>query len=343
MIRKNKQTIAGMLLLTFGLLVCTACSENLPGDDNQTPPETGEPVEIVFDMYDALLTKADAAAPDTMAEGNTFRIYAYNSVKNGKPDFKAPVASAIYTVKKDADNKLVATGDMKLYRGTYYMYLVSYNDKTNCPELGTGDKAGKITVSNGHDFMYTTLADIVVQPTTPGGSSMTVKLPSPFIRMGSQVVVRTTAKASSPVVVSSLNVVDITVKCLPGTLDYTLGGTAWDVANGYDKSYTYPGSVFTRPDMNVTSWWTSSPSVLLPVNGSVKLIFDVNLKVGYESGTKTLTKVYPASIQKVLLPGMTYVFDFTLTFYGEIIPSDLTLAVKEYNTITLDSDDLGKI
>ena len=71
------------------------------------------------------------------------------------------------------------------------------------------------------------------------------------------------------------------------------------------------------------------------------LDFEVNLTVGYNEGEDSYTGSFPASIQKVLLPGMTYQFDFSLTFYGVLKPSDLTLAVKEYDTVDLSSDGLG--
>lgn len=342
MIKSYKQIAAAVLLLT-------ACTSNLPGDGNNnlSPEEKGEPVSISFDMYTAEVTKATAAAaPEPMAEGKTFRIYAYNSKAGSTPNFAAetPVASAVYTVKSGADGKLTATGDLKLYRGTYYMYLVSYNEEASYPELGGN---GKITVTNGKDFMYTTLENIVVQPTTPGGNSMTVALPSPFVRMGSQVVVRAAAKnGAQPVSINELEVREIKVSGLPASLDYQLGKTTWENASAYDAEYIYPGSYFIRysadgkPGNNTFDFWTSPARVLLPVDGSSLLKFDVKLWVKY--GEKNITKVYPASIQKVLLPGMKYVFDFTLTFYGEIIPSDLTLAVKEYNTIPLETDGLGE-
>ncbi|WP_293669029.1 fimbrillin family protein [uncultured Parabacteroides sp.] len=343
MIRNYKQIAAALLVLT-------ACTGNLPDDDNRTPEETGEPVSITFDMYTAQLTKAPAgisSAPEAMKEGKTFKIYAYNSKVGTTPNFatEAPVDSAIYTVEKQSDEKLVAKGDMKLYRGTYYMYLVSYNDDT-APVMG---ERGTISVGNGKDFMYTTLENIVVQPTAPGGNSMTVSLPSPFIRMGSQVVVRARTKSSSPVPVSELEVREIKVSGLPASLDYKLGNTAWESCSAYSADYTYPGNEFKRYGSDgVTDsdsqfdFWRSLPRVLLPVDGSSLLKFDVKLWVRYNSNKQEITKVYPASIQKVLLPGMTYVFDFTLTFYGEIIPSDLTLAIREYNTIPLESDGLGE-
>lgn len=344
MIKSYKQIAAAVLLLT-------ACTSNLPGDGNNnlSPEEKGEPVSISFDMYTAEVTKATAAAaPEPMAEGKTFRIYAYNSKAGSTPNFttEPPVASAVYTVNKGVEGKLTATGDLKLYRGTYYMYLVSYNEEASYPELGGN---GKITVTNGKDFMYTTLENIVVQPTTPGGNSMTVALPSPFVRMGSQVVVRAKTKATSPVAVTTLKVVDIKVSGLPTSLDYQFGETAWEACTAYNADYTYPGTEFKRYKENtkdesqsVLDFWTSPAKVLLPVDGSDYLKFDVKLEVGYNEGNSSLTKVFPASIQKVLLPGMAYVFDFTLTFYGELIPSDLTLALKEYNTIPLESDGLGE-
>lgn len=339
--------------ITAALLLFTACTANLPDDGSQTPEGKGEPVNIAFEMYSADLTKAaKAVATEAMQEGKTFRIYAYNSTAGSTPDFtQTPVASAIYTVKKqDAgtpNEKLVATGDMKLYRGTYYMYLVSYNEESSYPELSSS--GGKINVTNGKDFMYTTLENIIVQPTAPGGNSMTVPLPSPFIRLGSQVVVRAAAKnGTQPVSINKLEVREIKVSGLPASLDYTLGKTTWETNADYAASYTYPGDGFKRydvngnPGSNTFDFWTSPAQVLLPVDGSSLLKFSVKLWVQYSSGTKEVTKEYPASIQKVLLPGMAYVFDFTLTFYGEIVPSDLTLAVKEYNTIPLDTDGMGK-
>lgn len=333
--------------ITAALLLFTACTANLPDDGSLSPEDKGEPVNIAFEMYSADLTKAaKAVATEPMQEGKTFRIYAYNSTAGSVPDFTlAPVASSIYTISKSGD-KLVATGDMKLYRGTYYMYLVSYNEDSSSPELSS--TGGKINVTNGKDFMYTTLENIIVQPTAPGGNSMTVPLPSPFIRLGSQVVVRAKTTSSSPVPVTALKVVEIKVSGLPAFLDYKLGQTAWEDCLAYDAEFTYPGSEFNRygsdnkPSDSTLDFWRSPAKVLLPVDGSCYLKFDVKLQVSYAEGKQELTKVYPASIQKVLLPGMAYVFDFTLTFYGEIIPSDLTLALREYNTIPLESDGLGE-
>ena len=97
-------------------------------------------------------------------------------------------------------------------------------------------------------------------------------------------------------------------------------------------------------DWNVYDARTSDPGVLLPVYGTQKMKFDVNLTVKYKDGdaTKNSTDSYYATIEKALLPGMTYQFDFSLTFYGAIVPSDLTLAIREWTTSNLTGEDLGK-
>lgn len=311
-------------VLLFLTLICTACSGELQEEISVLPQ--GEPVNLSFDLYTASTTKAEGAAD--MPAGSTFRIYAY-----AKGDLDNVLGEAIYTV--DANAK--ATGNLPLYRGEYDMYLVSYNSATEVPKQNTG----KISVKNGYDFMYTTLKSIVVQPETAGKNSMTVQLPEPFTRMGAQVVVAVAAKnGQQPVAISSLRVNSITVEGLPSALDYQLGSTAWEDATNYNTSFKY--THFTRKDDSYYTPWISEPAVLLPIDGSQYLKFTVNLTVDYDNGKKSLTADYPASIQKVLLPGMTYKFDFTLTFYGALIPTDLTLAVKEYNTINLSSDELGK-
>ncbi len=329
------------------LVVLASCAANAPEDIG--PEDRGEPVGISFDMYTASVTKAETETTEDMVAGKTFRIYVYNSVENGMPDFSKPLASAVYTVGTDG----VATGDLRLYRGSYYMYLVSYNSDSETPVLTSG--TGKIKVSDiednsgGKDFMYTTLKDIVVQPEAAGGSHMTVKLPTPFTRMGSQVVVRAAAKdGTQPVQIQSLEMISLKVSGLHGALFYTLGNTLWDADMDFNSSFTY--SSFNRIDENgqpsnlLKDFWTSDPAVLLPVDGSHLLTFDVKMRITYQpkqGAVKEITPTYTAEIQKVLSPGMTYRFDFTLTFYGEIIPSDLTLAVREYNTISLESDGLG--
>lgn len=322
-------------LLVCGLAGCGSGESVLP----DAVPDAGDPVTLTFDMYSAVLTRADGAGTtsttEDMAVGKTFRIYAFTA---GAVKLGTPLDSRVYTVQESETTPGSlgkATGNLTLYRGTYDLYLVSYNSSTEVPELSAD---GSFTVGNGRDFMYTKMEGIVVQPDKTGENTMLVSLPRPFTRMGACVVTTVQTKnGTQPVPVSSLKANWIRIKGLAETLTYKLGSTAWEPASGYNSSFAF--DKFTRE--KVSEPWISEAQVVLPVDGSQMLDFEVNLTVGYNEGEDSYTGSFPASIQKVLLPGMTYQFDFSLTFYGVLKPSDLTLAVKEYDTVELSSDGLG--
>lgn len=322
-------------VLCIGILVGCAGDSPLPPGDF---PEEGEPVSLSFDLFRG--TETRAVENGQMAAGKMFRIYAYPA---GTTNFSAPTGSENYIVQSD----LTATGNLKLYRGTYDMYLVSYNSSTEVPVLESGDS--KIHVVNGKDFMYTKLENVVVQPDQTGQSMMKVTLPGPFTRMGAQVITTVAAKNGvQPVQPVGLVVNYVKINGLYGELLYRLNSAVWDAVTGAatDASYTFDGSGFSaNTGPNVFGQRKSAPGVLLPVDGSVqKLQFDVNLTVSYYEGDqlKTMTDMYKASIEKSLLAGMAYQFDFTLTFYGAIIPTDLTLAIREWTTTKLTGEELGK-
>lgn len=331
------------VLLLVGVLQagCTADTE-----DPVSPPDRGEPVEVSFVMYkgsaveedvpgDAgAATRATATGMAGMDAGKLLRVYVYEA---GSTDWTNPVATADYTVQTDG----TATGNMPLYRGRYDFYLFSYNSSTDAPSLASG---GVIDVYNGSDFMYNRLTGMTVQPGSAGATMMQAPLTTPFKRMGSQVQVRVRAKdGGQPVTPTSLKVNNVKVEGLPEKLSFPLNGTAWNAAANYGGPGFYYNS-FTKNNYTVTEFRESGQEVLLPVNGSALLKFTVNLTVGYLDGStpKTMTDDFEASIMKVMLPGMKYVFDFTLTFYGVLNPSDLTLAVQGYTEVELPSDEIGK-
>ncbi|WP_187374621.1 MULTISPECIES: hypothetical protein [Bacteroides] len=331
----------------LGILLagCNAGDAVLP--DTAPDPEPGEPVTLTFDMYSASVTRADAASTsEDMAIGKIFRIYAFPA---GSTNLGTPLDSKNYTVQPseaDASKPGKATGSLTLYRGTYDLYLVSYNSSTEVPEL---DSSGAFTVSNGKDFMYTKLEGIVVQPDKTGDNTMLVSLPKPFTRMGAQVITTVKARNSmQPVTPTALVVNYIKVSGLYGSYIYKLNNTSWETPTATtvaDASYSFEKFDSNNTlDYDVTKERTSDPGVLLPVGGTQKMKFDVNLTVKYKDGslTKTSTDSYFATIEKALLPGMTYQFDFSLTFYGAIVPSDLTLAIREWTTSNLTGEDLGK-
>lgn len=108
----------------------TGCSEQAPGEPGT---EEGDPVSLRFSLYraeaDEASTRADAATD--MADGKTFCIYAFPA--GASTTTTEPLDHKVYTVKGG-----VATGELYLYRGTYDLYLVSYNSSTEVPELKNG-------------------------------------------------------------------------------------------------------------------------------------------------------------------------------------------------------------
>lgn len=328
--------LALFLLLSLCLSACDSGSTGLPDPS----PERGEPVNLSFDLFRDATTRADGSSTTTeqMSPDKMFRIYAYPA---GSTDFGNPTGSENYTVQSDQ----TATGDLKLYRGTYDMYLVSYNSSTEVPELSADNNT--IHVPNDRDFMYTKLANIVVQPDKTGEYMMKVALPSPFTRMGSQVITTVAARNGiQPVRPTKLVVNYVRINGLRSELEYKLNSTVWEKASASkpaDASFTF-SQFKDNGNLDVCLPRKSNPGVLLPVDGTQKLTFDVNLTVSYveNNAEKTMTDTYKASIEKSLLPGMTYQFDFSLTFYGVIIPTDLTLAIREWTTTDLKGEGLGE-
>ena len=329
----------GCGLCCLGSLGLAGCSgDDMPGASGSGGDE-GEPVALSFRLCRLVAGEASTRVdgdPADMADGKTFQVYAFPA--NASTTATQPLDGKTYTVKNG-----VATGELYLYRGTYDLDLVSYNSSTEVPELKTD---GTIPVGNGKDFMYTTLKGIVVQPNQMGESHMSVTLPNPFKRMGAQVQVSVAGNTNSPVTPTSLVVRSFLMNGLCESLNYTLGNPAWNAYGGsFGGNYPFSGFTNNGTGYDVKKKRESSPVVLLPVDGTATIDFAIELEVGYSDNgeAKVWKDTYPASIQKVLLPGMTYQFDFTLTFYGILNPGDLTLAVRDYeSTVTVNSDGLGK-
>lgn len=348
MMEKERKFEKIMALLLAGILL-GACGEEATTVTEYPVEPAGEPVELSFVMYKGAVeeeVQADADGMETRAAttravdiptGTLFRIYAY---KAGSTDLENPSATAEYKVQADG----TGTGKLSLYRGEYDLYMLSYNLQNETPVMTEGTR--NIEVYNKKDFMYTQLKGLVVSPEHVGATMMLVPLTTPFKRMGAQVQLRVKAKdGTHPVQPTSLKVNSIQVEGLPETLSFPLGGTGWNDAGNYEGApVTYYN--FSGNNGTVTEFCTSTPQVLLPVNGTKELTFTVKLAVGYMDGDVPKTwedeEGYKVSIQKALLPGMKYVFDFTLTFYGVLKPSDLTLAVTGYTETEVPSDEIGK-
>lgn len=314
------------------LLLLTACRNEV------VPEDRGEQVTLSFDLYKAELTKAENAT--LMPAGKKFYAYAY---EQGSTTDQAPVGSGIYTV----DEKGTATGNLTLYRGVYNIYLVSYYDDYYVPELGDNYL---ITVSNEKDFMHTALKNVTVQP-TPGQNMMSVPLTDPFTRLCSNVIVKVRASNTQPVTVGWLTVSDITIQNLSAPLSYQLGEDNLKTSSAlYTESLSFKGINFkpeTAGQEQVTTPKASEAQVVLPINGTTPLKFNISLNITYNKnggpdGSVTEPFNYEASVRKIFLPGMTYVFDFTLTFFGALDPADLTLGILEYTTVSDNTDNVGE-
>lgn len=325
--------------LMVGILFTLAACRN-----EVIPEETGNKIALSFNLYQAELTKADAAS-SIISEGTMLRAYAYtkDAATTGKP-----VGFGDYVVNSTGVANAANGGGLTLYRGDYDIYLVSYNDKNYVPEAGNDNL---LHVSNGKDFMYSALKGITVQPTSGGADMMSVDLPEPFTRLCSEVIVKVKANTKQPVGVERLWVNSVKMSKLSGDLSYQMGMTDWTINNSleYTGSKTFEKETFTNNSktevVESTTARVSAPIVVLPLKGIAPLEFDLDLEIQFlKSGTGSVTKSfhYYPSVYKSFLPGMTYEFEFTLTFFGDLEPTDLSLAILEYTTVKFSTDDVGQ-
>lgn len=319
-------------------LLPVGCADHLP--DNDTPQE--KPVTLEFDMYAADVepqTKASLGVNNIltpMAEETKFNVYAYST--GNSPEM---IGHDIYTVV--GDNK--ATGNLSLYRGNYNVYLISNN--TSLIDQPTVGDDGLIRIDNGTDFMYNTLAEITVQPESGGESNMSVPLSTPFTRLGSLINLSVKVSPDSPVAVEAISVKSIKISNLSDPLSYKPGNTDWEslVENRYGgsltvESFTKETEGTTNPDFKLIG----EPAIVLPLDGKEDLVFDINLSITYSpAGTSTTEPFnYSVKTKKALQKGMAYTFEFTLTFFGNLTPGDITLSAFGYSTTdNLETDEIG--
>lgn len=330
------------LIISLSCILLVGCNGSLPDSGGQQGE--GEPIDLSFNLYNVVVSKADEKTKPTvkMAVGTAFRIYAF---KAGETNLTSPIATAVYTV---TDENGKSEGNLSLYRGSYDFYMISNNTNT-APVLDSG--ANSITVDNGNDFMYNIITNEVIQPEKPGENKMTVSLRTPFSRLGAKVDLSVNAKAGSPVQVLGLKVQSITIKNLSSPLSYKLGEKDWDMIDNtpsYTEDNLLTVSEFTEPDVTEPHS-NENPVVLLPVSGLTDLLFELVLTVKYlgknENGEDAFLSdnfTYQASVTKALIKGMGYKFDFTLTFFGILKPGEMTVALLDYTEESLSTDQVGE-
>lgn len=319
--------IIPVILLLGGLLACSGDADTDQGGVLQ-PDDPGKAIQLSFKLYDVEVTRADVLST-TLEEGVKLRIYAYSKGADTSAD---PLAEGVYTVGRDG----IATGNLYLYRGEYDLYLVSYNSSIETPVLN--EMTHRIDVNNGSDFMHAELKGIVVQPTTIGTYQMEVALPEAFKRMATNLTVKVKAAGTQPISINELKLNSFHIDGLSSSCEYQLGSAVWGMATPMaDEQYQVLS--FTGNPESYSTGYESEPFVIFPVDGNTQLNFTINLTVKYSG--KYLTKDYKASIRKALLPGMKYTLEFILTFYGEIVSTDLTMKLYDYNGVELSTDSMG--
>lgn len=361
--KKNKKAMNKWIIFLL-LPLFNACSGTYP-TDREISPTDGNPLGIRFTMPEAdaqteTNTGSRAALGNAMTEflknGVQFRVYAY-SVSDGT-EASTAADSAVYTIKANndgtngtfADASTSQSGSIKLYRGTYNFYLISYNETSGAPSFSEDD--GKtLSVSNGKDFMYVTLKNVVVQA-EEGASYITIPVTTPFTRLCSKVSVAVKADATQPQKILSLTVTGIQMDNIPSARNYTRGNAAWkdeDISYG-DASEAQWKSFGSNAGSETDGYYfvASDNLLFLPASPAEGLKFKVNLSIGYNkndntstSVTDTDTKTYEVSIPKALLPGTKYLFEFALTFFGNLGEGELSLSVKAYDERELTTDDIG--
>lgn len=340
--------LGAALLISTMMPSCTT-RDGIPETTSPTVPDReGSPIAIHFSTLAQAASRASGsnALPSPLAQGTKFRVYAYS---NGKRE-----ATGLYTVgsgNQTASSTSGENGYMSLYRGTYDFYLVS--DNTSADSQPTANTDGQITVTNGTDFICTTLKDVVVQPTSTDASSITIPVNNPFSHLSSQLWVTVTAASTQPKAITSLAVNSIKVENLSADRTYNLGGGAYSGTPAYNATFNTPQwngtSAFdtsTIVESGGTAYTIESknPYLALPTDGSTELKFTINLSVGYtkaDGSATTDTKEYIATTPKALLPGTKYRFEFALTFFGDLAETDMALTVKAYTINELITDEIG--
>lgn len=326
--KRYLKRIIPVILLLGGLLACSGEADTDQGGMLQ-PDDPGKAIQLSFKLYDMEVTRADVSST-TLEEGVKLRIYAYS--KGAATDTADPLAEGVYTVGRGG----IATGNLYLYRGEYDLYLVSYNSSIETPVLNTATH--RIDVNNGSDFMHAELKGIVVQPTTIGTYHMEVALPEAFKRMATNLTVKVKAAGAQPISINELILNSFYIDGLSSSCEYQLGSAVWGTATPMvDEQYQVLS--FEGNPESYSTGYISEPFVIFPVDGNTQLNFTINLTVKYSG--KYLTKDYKASIRKALLPSMKYTLEFILTFYGEIVSTDLTMKLYDYNGVELSTDSMG--
>lgn len=334
----------------LSILLLSGCQRNdmLPSQEEEWVISFNLPQE---EAINGILPHSRAiqgsAGTELLSDGTLFSVRAYKKNKTGTPVF---VGKGVYKVETGGTTAVPRSDPeaLKLTRGTYDLYFLSYNSSGTVPDA-TGET---VSVSNGNDFLGATLEQIIIQADKDGQTSLTIPMDGhPFRHLCSRVKATLEVPKDQPVAPKGITDLEISVKNLRTDNTYTWLSQSFTALGARDKGSTFSliksGSLSNIQGSSTFPVTFSSPSdvFLLPLDESAPLLFDVSMKVSYtdrngQPATATLESK-EVELKKALLPAMSYNFVFTLTFYGDYLPADLTLDVLDYIPVDLTPDDVG--
>lgn len=301
---------------------------------------------------------AGTAQTEALTAGVRFTVRAYKS------DDGAYVDEGVYVIVADADAggtgttaaPLVEPGkDNGLYltRGEYDLRFLSYNSTSEHPAVNNE----QTTVSNGKDLIATSLKNVLVRADKDGQTDFTISMKGyPFEHLCSCVKATFQIPDGQVVTPTAISEMNITLKNLrtDATYDWTTGVLTPNATRKDATSLPLftKGSIVNVPSnpaagSTILATAESAEVYVLPLDETAPLKFDVNMKIAYKStqtggGDKENTlNIENLENAKALLPGKAYNFVFSLSFYGDYLPTDLMLTVQDYVPVNLKPDDVG--
>lgn len=348
------------LFLLLLLLTVASCT----GDEHMAAggAEQGK-LKLAFDLSGCgVATGVPAARAAGTAQTEALKTNVRFTVRAYRSDDGAYVDEGVYVIVADAAGTgttakpLVESGkDNGLYltRGEYDLRFLSYNSTSEHPAVN-GEQT---TVLNGKDLIATSLKNVLVRADKDGQTDFTISMKGyPFEHLCSCVKATFQIPDGQVVTPTGISEMNITLKNLrtDATYDWKTGVLTLNTTRTDATSLPLftKGSIVSVPSTPAASSTILAEAVseevyVLPLDETAPLKFDVNMKIAYKStqtggGNKENTlNIENLENAKALLPGKAYNFIFSLSFYGDYLPTDLMLTVQDYVPVNLKPDDVG--
>jgi len=343
----------------YYLLACSALAAVFASCAQQDEPLSGSggaPLNMKFDFSDAGVVVEPSATRATATtvpinEGTTFIVRAYTASTSTLVD-----DGHYKVVKEAATGKMVSqpTDDknpLSLSSGTYDFFFISYHSSD--ASLPAVQADGTVAVENGKDFITTSIRSIKIQTNYVGQDEMTIPMAEyPFTHLCTRVKATLEIPDVQVVNPTAIENLKVEVSNLPQNGTFAFPGTSF---TGYgNRAETNKINLFAWTDKKTITAadastgflakYSSADGFVLPLDDASPLKFKVTMKIHYtkednSAGVKEF--VQPLELAKALLPGKSYNFVFTLSFYGDYTPTDLALDIQEFTPVDLTPGGAG--